>query len=168
MHEYKWVCEGCGGLVLDDADSGTKCPGCSAPRGKKNAIDQQPRSLLPKMKATTDQTYLRAAANGAAMALPQQTQEVILKAAKLEEFIKECEKHGDEDSMAMAEKKKQELKTLQSKLPPPTQDLKDHVDVVNSLRELEDKGSGETRKLEDKRKKTAKSRERSEQMPMHI
>jgi len=163
MHEHKWVCEGCGGLVLDDTDSGTKCPGCSAPRGKKNGTDQattQPKSLLPKMKAASEQTYLRAAENGAAMALPQQTQEVILKAAKLEDFIRDCEKMGDEDSLAIAEKKKLELKTLQSKLPPPTQDLKDHVDVVNSLRELEDKGSGETRKLEDKKKQNGEEQKK--------
>ena len=55
------------------------------------------------MKAASEQTYLRAAENGAAMALPQQTQEVILKVAKLEDFIRDCEKMGGEDSLAIAE-----------------------------------------------------------------
>ena len=87
------------------------------------------------------------------MALPQQSQEIVQKAAKLEEDIKNCEKIGGPEIMAIAEKKRQELKALQPKLPLITQPLKDHENVVSALRELEEKGNGEIKELEDKRKK---------------
>ena len=50
------------------------------------------------------------------MALPQQSQEISDKAAKLEEDIKNCEKIGGVEILAIAEEKKQELKALQPKL----------------------------------------------------
>ena len=40
---------------------------------------------------------------------------------------------------------------LQPKLPQPTQHLKDHGDVVSALRELDEKGNGKTKELEDKK-----------------
>ena len=98
--------------------------------------------MLPKMKAVSEQTYLRAAETGATMALQQQSQEIVQKAAKLEEDIKNCEKIGGPEITAIAEKKRQELKALQPKLPLITQPLKDHRNVVSALRELEEKGNG--------------------------
>ena len=40
IHEYKWICDGCGGLVIDDGDSATGCPGCSTAKGKKREPTQ--------------------------------------------------------------------------------------------------------------------------------
>jgi len=48
-------------------------------------------SVLPKMKAISEQTYLRAAETECVMALPQQSQEIAGEAAKLEEDITDCE-----------------------------------------------------------------------------
>ncbi len=95
VHEYTWICENCGGLVIDNGDNATKCPGCFAAKTKKTGNEQDQataKSMLPKMKAASEQTYLRAAETGSAMALPQQSQEIVEKAAKLEEDIKNCER----------------------------------------------------------------------------
>ena len=42
---------------------------------------------------------------------------------------------------------KQELKSIQPKLPLNTQPLKDHGDVVNAIRELDEKRNGKTKEL---------------------
>ena len=113
------------------------------------------------MKAISEQTYLRAAETGSTMALPQQSQEIVDKAAKLEEDIKNLEKIGGTEILAIAEKKKLELNTLQPKLPLLTQPLKDHENVVSALRELEEKGNGEIKELEDKKKDSEKRSNKS-------
>ena len=95
VHEYKWICDGCGGLAIDDGDSATKCPGCSAAKGKKAGTEAAaPKSVLPKMKAVWDQMFLRAAETGAALPLLQHTKEAVEKAAKLEEDIQSLENIG--------------------------------------------------------------------------
>ena len=125
-------------MANPSSTTGTKPPNAQdvLPQGEKNGTDQaaaQPRSVLPKMKAASEQTYLRAVETGATMALPQQTQELVQKAAKLEEDIRNCEQIGGEDILAIAEKKKLEMKALQPKLPLTTQPLKDHENVVSTL-----------------------------------
>ena len=50
VHEFKWICENCGGLVIDDGDKATKCPGCSVAKGKKQQTTPQrhPRACYPR------------------------------------------------------------------------------------------------------------------------
>ncbi len=93
---------------------------------------------------------MRARETGGGKALPQQSQEIVGQAAKLEEDITNLEKIGGTDILAIAEKKRLKLKALQPKLPLLTQPLKDHENVVSALRELEEKGNGEIKELEDK------------------
>ena len=66
------------------------------------------------------------------------------------------EKIGGAEVLAIAEKKKLELKALQPKLPLLTQPLKDHENVASALRELEEKGNGEIKELEDKKKESGR------------
>jgi len=62
-------------------------------------------SVLPKMKASWDQTFQRAAETGTALALPQHTKEVIEKVAKLEEDILSLEKAGGTEIQVIVERK---------------------------------------------------------------
>ena len=97
-------------------------PGMLSCKGKnKTASDPAAASknVLPNMKAASEQTYLRAAETGTTMALPQHTKEVVEKAAKLEEDIQSLEKIGGAEIQTIVERKKQELKALQPKLPSP-------------------------------------------------
>lgn len=50
VQEFKWICENCGGLVIDDGDKATTCPGCSAAKGKKLQATQQrhPKACCPR------------------------------------------------------------------------------------------------------------------------
>ena len=156
-HEFSWMCESCGELVIDDGDKATKCPGCHAARDKKTASEPglATESFLPKMKAVTEQTILRAAETGHAMALPQHTQEIAEKTTKPEDEILKLGKIEGSGIAEILERKKKELKDLQPKLPMPTQHLKDHGDVVNAIRELEEKGNARTSMLEEKKKENA-------------
>ena len=95
------------------------------------------------------------------MALPQQSQEIVDKAAKLEEDIKSCEKIGGAEILAIAEKKRQELKALQPKLPLLTQPLKDHENVVSALRELEEKETGKSKSSKTREKESGRRNSKS-------
>ena len=64
------------------------------------------KSVLPKMKASWDQTFQRAAETGTTMALPQHTKEVIEKAAKREEDILSPGKVGGTEIQAILGKQK--------------------------------------------------------------
>lgn len=103
------------------------------------------------MKASWDHTFQRAAETETALALSQHTKEVTEKAAKLEEDILSLEKVGGTEIQAIVERKKQELKAFRPKLPRHTQPLKDHENVVSAIRELDEKGNGKTKELEDKK-----------------
>ena len=148
----KWICKPCGCYVKDDADEATKCPRCAAPRKKEEPAAA--KSLLPKLKATTEATFLRAAqSNDAAgsLTLPPQTKEAVDKANKLQEDISKLE--GVEGAEEVLEAKKKALKLLQPKLPQSSQNLKDHGDLVNALRELEEKASSKEQEFKGKLRK---------------
>ena len=152
LYDMKWICKSCGCYVKDDADEATKCPRCAAPRKKDEPAAA--KSLLPKFKATTEATFLRAAqSNDAAgsLTLPPQTKEAVDKATKLQEDISKLE--GVEGAEEVLEAKKKALKLLQPKLPQSTQNLKDHGDLVNALRELEEKASSKEQELKGKLRK---------------
>jgi len=68
---------------------------------------------------------------------------------------------GGTEILAIAERKKQQLKALQPKLPLMTQPLKDHENVVSAFRELEEKGNGEIKELEDKKKESGRRNSKS-------
>ena len=122
-------------------------------RGKKEE-PAAAKSLLPKLKATTEATFLRAAqSNDAAgsLTLPPQTKEAVDKATKLQEDISKLE--GVEGAEEVLEAKKKALKLLQPKLPQSSQHLKDHGDLVNALRELEEKASSKEQEFKGKLRK---------------
>ena len=100
------------------------------------------------MRAVWGQTYQRTAGTGAALPLPQHTKEAVEKAAKLEKGHSEPGRYGRTGRASDYREEKQELKSLQPKLPFSTQPLRDHGDVVNAIGELDEKGNGETKELE--------------------
>ena len=72
------------------------------------------------------------------------------------------------DIQTIVDKKKQELKALQPKLPQPTQHLKDHGDVVSALRELEEKRKRENQRARRQEEKgSGKKNNKSEPTRKH-
>ena len=162
MDDMAWTCGPCGCNVKDEADTGTQCPRCKAPRKMGGASDVEKKPVLPKLKVYTEGTLQRAAlppdANGA-LQLPQQTKEAVTQATKLQDEISRLEgMSGAEEVLAG---KRKELSTLKTKLPQSGQLLQDHADVVNALKELEEKASKRKESSRKNWRSTSRSRRRS-------
>ena len=109
------------------------------------------KSVLPKMKAVSEATFQRAAEEGGSLSLPQHTKDAVARAATLEKEIGNLAQVTG--AQELLEQKRQELKAIQPKLSLSTQTLKDHGDVVNALRELQEKNTGKQKKLEENKTK---------------
>ena len=85
-----------------------KVSGMLSRKGKQTGTDPAAtsKSVLPKMKASWDQTFQRAAETGATLAFSQHTKEVIEKAAKLEEDIHSLGKLEGQKSKQLSSGKK--------------------------------------------------------------
>ena len=102
------------------------------------------------MKAVSEATFQRAAEERGSLSLPQHKKDAVARAALLEKEIESLA--NVTGTQGLIQEKRQELKALQPKLPLSTQPLKDHGDVVNAMRELEEKAAERRRSSKQRRR----------------
>ena len=97
---------------------------------------------MPQMRAVS-LSLLDRAQTGAAGSIPlaKETQEAVNQVSKLEVEIATLEAMEGGSESDLVQKKLKELAKLQPKLPRSTQLLSDHAQVLDTLREIEDKRS---------------------------